>query len=1412
MHRSAFADIPPTHSSRYRPLAALVVLMALVAGLVGAQVARPPVAQASHFRSSQLSWHATSTPRRAEFHFSQGLRRSIFGNIAVGGTVSVGPILFGDNTQTNAPATVVVVDATNDWILVEAHVAHTYATDGPYTAYFQSCCRLSAPQHRNNPDRQSRSVTLVNFAATTASPVSGIAPIVDCPKNGLCEFFVPATDADNQPLRFRLATATEAAGVNQAFVQPPGSSVDPQSGKYSWNTSGQSLNPSGNSYFSSQVIVENVVGQTVVSSTAVDFFLRLTDQALNAAPQFASPTPADGSVITTVAGQTVTFAVAASDQNGGDTVTLGMLNRPAGATFSTTPANPATANFSWTPSAVGSAVLTLIAQDQFGVGAIPRSVTIQVGDNLPPVVSVPGNLTVEATGPAGATAAFTATAVDNVNGALTPTCSPASGATFALATTTVTCSAADAAGNVGSASFTVTVTDTTGPAINGLGGLTVEAADASGAAVSFAPTATDLVDGSRPVTCSPASGTTFALGTTAVTCTSADTRTNTTTRAFSVKVSDTTKPVLTLPADMTLEATGPAGALATYTANATDSVSGPLAPTCSPASGSLFSLATTAVSCSATDGAGNSSSGSFAVTVVDTTAPSLSLPGTVTVEATGPAGASVAFSTSATDLVDSTVTVGCSAASGATFGVGDTTVTCTATDAAGNPVSGSFTVSVTDTTAPTVSLGAADITQEATGPSGAAVVFTASAHDLVDGAVAPACDYDSGDEFPLGDTVVTCTATDIHANRGAASFTVHVVDTLPPVLSTQLGIEVEASGADGATATFSVTAEDIVDGAVPVTCTPPSGSTFALGETLVVCSATDAARNPSAPRSFTVTVADTTAPAITVPATITAEATGSTGAAVSYADVPTMDLVDGPGTASCLPAAGSTFALGDTSVTCSATDGAGNGASASFGVTVVDTTPPAVVVPADVSVEATGPNGAAATYSGQSAEDLVDGAVAVRCAPASGSTFAVGDSTVVCTAADAAGNEGSKSFTVSVLDETAPDVTVPDDITAEATGPDGAAVSYPAASATDLVDGPLPTNCEPPPGSTFALGMSTVACSATDAHSNTGSASLAVTVIDTKPPAVTPPADVVAEATGPAGADVAFGAASASDLVDGTVAATCGPVSGTTFAIASTTVTCSADDARGNTGTATFTVTVRDTTAPELTVPADITAEATSPDGAAVSFVVSAVDLVDGAVAPACTKGSGATFPLGSTTVTCTATDAHDNASSESFTVTVQDTIDPVVTWSGNLGSYSVDQLISITCAATDSGSGVESSTCHSVSGPAASFSLGVHTYRATATDKSGNVGEATVTFTVVVTPDSLCALTRQYLTKSALGDPLCVKIRNGQAAAARGNKSGANTELVNYQNQVAAQAGKALTTEQAETLTRLAQALASSW
>ena len=82
-----------------------------------------------------------------------------------------------------------------------------------------------------------------------------------------------------------------------------------------------------------------------------------------------------------------------------------------------------------------------------------------------------------------------------------------------------------------------------------------------------------------------------------------------------------------------------------------------------------------------------------------------------------------------------------------------------------------------------------------------------------------------------------------------------------------------------------------------------------------------------------------------------------------------------------------------------------------------------------------------------------------------------------------------------------------------------------------------------------------------------------------------------------------------------------------------------------------------DTAAPTLTVPAPLTVSATSPAGAVVTYTVTATDLLDPSPTIACTPPSGSTFPLGLTTVNCTATDTAGNSTSQPFTVTVTATL-----------------------------------------------------------------------------------------------------------------------------------------------------------
>jgi len=108
------------------------------------------------------------------------------------------------------------------------------------------------------------------------------------------------------------------------------------------------------------------------------------------------------------------------------------------------------------------------------------------------------------------------------------------------------------------------------------------------------------------------------------------------------------------------------------------------------------------------------------------------------------------------------------------------------------------------------------------------------------------------------------------------------------------------------------------------------------------------------------------------------------------------------------------------------------------------------------------------------------------------------------------------------------------------------------------------------------------------------------------------------------------------------------------YLVGITTVTWTATDASGNTSSTSQLITVLDIEAPSLSVPASITVNATGVSGAVVNYLLNAADNV-AVTSVDCTKKSGSVFPIGSTSVTCTASDAAGNSTSENFLVTVLD-------------------------------------------------------------------------------------------------------------------------------------------------------------
>ncbi len=248
---------------------------------------------------------------------------------------------------------------------------------------------------------------------------------------------------------------------------------------------------------------------------------------------------------------------------------------------------------------------------------------------------------------------------------------------------------------------------------------------------------------------------------------------------------------------------------------------------------------------------------------------------------------------------------------------------------------------------------------------------------------------------------------------------------------------------------------------------------------------------------------------------------------------------------------------------------------------------------------------------------------------------------------------------------------------------------------------------------------------------------------DSAPPVVTCGPDITVEASGPSGNVVGWGAGqcTASDVLDPSVTDCVeAPASGSLFPIGTTPVICSVTDTSGNLGTGSFNAIVVDTTDPEVTCGADITEEATSAAGAAVSWAANhcfSTDVVDGVTACTYDATSGDTFGLGTTTVTCSYTDAAGNGPvSDSFDIIVEDTTDPEVTCGADITEEATSAAGAAVswaanhCFSTDVVDGVTACTYDATSGD--TFGLGTTTVTCSYTDAAGN-GPVSDSFDIIV-------------------------------------------------------------------------------
>ena len=334
------------------------------------------------------------------------------------------------------------------------------------------------------------------------------------------------------------------------------------------------------------------------------------------------------------------------------------------------------------------------------------------------------------------------------------------------------------------------------------------------------------------------------------------------------------------------------------------------------------------------------------------------------------------------------------------------------------------------------------------------------------------------------------------------------------------------------------------------------------------------------------------------------------------------------------------------------------------GAPPIDTTPPVVTVPADITAEATSATGADVNFSASATDETSPANPTVSCNPASGSTFPIGTTQVDCQATDNANNTGHGYFNVTVQDKTPP-VTYFDSTPPSLTNSTSAtftfhstdAVSHPAnIQHVCYVDsGPNWFNCSSPLNlNSLSEGYHVIWMYAADEAGNDNYATALIAygwMVDLTAPSFGLVADNPYEATGPGGANAAYNASFSDD--NGVASGSCTPASGSLFPIGSTQVNCTATDNAGNTANTSFNIIVQDTTAPTLNLPANITVPQTIPAGAVVNYTVSANDLVDASPTISCSLPSGMVYPLGTTTLNCSASDDNGNTSYGSFDITV---------------------------------------------------------------------------------------------------------------------------------------------------------------
>jgi len=955
---------------------------------------------------------------------------------------------------------------------------------------------------------------------------------------------------------------------------------------------------------------------------------------------------------------------------------------------------------------------------------------LTVVDVTPPLVNCQNTSVILS----GSTASITTSSVyasgsDNCNVFNLVSVSPSTFTCANVGNNTVTLTVNDGKGNTATCSANVQVNDFTPPTVT-CKNITV---NLSGTSVTLTPMAVydsgaDNCGTVNLISVSPSTLTCAQLGFSMVTLTVNDGNGNNANCNAFVNLIDITPPVFTsCPTNFTVGADAQCIAIATWTEPVvSDNCSATLQQTEGSANGDFFGFGESTVTYVATDPSGSTAQCSFMVTVADITPPTVVCYPNLTVQlnsgTAGLAPGNLFFFGN-----DNCGSVFLESLSQSTFGcadVGTVTVVLTANDGLGNTATCSSQVAVTDNNLPVALCKNISVNLASNG----AVSIAENAVDNGSFDLCGSITFDTNiTNFTcsnVGSNTVVLTVQDNSGNTATCSATVTVNDITPPVAQCQ-NITIPLNSAGNAVANAAAVNNGSSDACgianltlnqTNFTCADVNGNPHTV--TLTV---TDA-NNNTATCSATVTVLDNTPPTITCPDNISQNNDpGVCGAVVNFSptvsDNCTYNVL-------AVPASGSLFSIGFTTVEITATDASGNTATCDFMVRVNDVEPPVVTCPENLTQNTdAGLCSAVVNFTPTGSDNCSFG---ISSNPASGSVFGVGTTTVTATATDASGNTATCNFTVTVNDTQAPSITCPENIVQNTdAGLCSAVVNFTPTGSDNCSFG---ISANPASGSVFAVGTTTVTATATDASGNTATCNFTVTVNDTQAPTVTCPENIVQSTdAGLCSAVVNFTPTGSDNCSFGISS---NPASGAVFGVGATTVTATATDASGNTATCNFTVTVNDTQAPSITCPDNLTQNTDSGlCTAVVNFTPTGSDNCSFGISS--NPASGSVFGVGTTTVTATATDASGNTATCNFTVTVNDTQAPTVTCPENIVQSTDAGLCSAVVNFTPTGSDNCSFGISANPASGSVFGVGTTTVTATATDASGNT--ATCNFTVTV-------------------------------------------------------------------------------